>query len=426
MFRNYLKIAWRHLRKSRVYAFINIAGLASGMTAAFLIGLWVWDEITFDTYHRHYDRLAQVMVNQTSEGEIYTGSTIAMPVGEALRLHYRDNFRRISLVSFSGDDLVSIGTKRVTAKGIWAQADFPDMFTLEMIKGSRDALKDPSAMMISESLAKNLFGNEDPMNRVIRIVNRFDMKVAGVYRDLPPNTTFAGTVMLLAWDNPQNSYLNTNKDWVDHNGQLFVELADGVSAEQATAKIRNLPTPHVKGWHEEVMVYPMNKLHLWGDFSNGKATGGLILFVRLFIIVACFILLLACINFMNLSTARSEKRAKEVGIRKTMGSGRTQLVRQFLSESLLTALLAFLFATVLTLLFLPFFNRLSGKAIVIPWGNPVFWCIALGFTLFTGIVAGSYPAFYLSGFRPVKVLKGIFKAGPYAAIPRQVLVVLQF
>jgi putative ABC transport system permease protein len=425
MIRNYIKIAWRNLRKNKLYSFLNITGLATGMAVAILIGLWVWDEISFDHHFQHHKQLAQVMLNQSGEGEISTGQTIAMPLGNALRTQYAGDFKRLSLASYNNDHILVVGDKRLKGGGIWVQPDFPEMFTLDMIKGSRNVLKEPSSVLLSQSLAIMLFGNSDPLNKTVRVDDKLDMKVAGVYKDFPFNTSFYETKLLLPWDNKEN-WMNRQTSWDNHCGQLFVELFDNGNIPAVSAKIKSVPTPHIPKILEEAMLHPIDQLHLYTDFKNGKAAGGRIQFVWLLGIIGVFILLLACINFMNLSTARSEKRAKEVGIRKAVGSLRTQLISQFLSESILMTFIAFILSLALVQLSLPFFNELSDKQMTVAWGNPIFWLIATGFVLFTGIVSGSYPAFYLSHFKPVKVLKGVFKAGRFASMPRKVLVVLQF
>jgi ABC-type antimicrobial peptide transport system permease subunit len=320
---------------------------------------------------------------------------------------------------------LAAGNKKLPGSGRWVQPDFPEMFTLNMLQGKRNALKDPSSILLAESLAKALFGNSDPINKIIRLDNRQDLKVAGVYEDLPRNTTFYEAKLLLPWDNKDN-WLKEQKDWDNHSGELFVELSDKADIDKTTAKIKNVPTPYIKDWKEEIMLHPMDKLHLYSEFKNGKAASGPIQFVWLFGIIGVFVLLLACINFMNLSTARSEKRAREVGIRKTIGSLRRQLIGQFLTESVVVAFIALILAILTVQLSLPFFNRLADKQMSITWSNPQFWLLALGFTIFTGIISGSYPAFYLSAFEPIKVLKGVFRAGRLASVPRKVLVVIQF
>jgi ABC-type antimicrobial peptide transport system permease subunit len=425
MLQNYFKIAWRNLLKSKLYSAINILGLATGIAVAILIGLWIWDELSFDSYFKNHNRLAQVMVSQTIKGETETHGTVAMPLGNALDNQYAADFKRVSLTSHNSDHILAAGNKKLPGSGRWVQPDFPEMFTLNMLQGKRNALKDPSSILLAESLAKALFGNSDPINKIIRLDNRQDLKVAGVYEDLPRNTTFYEAKLLLPWDNKDN-WLKEQKDWDNHSGELFVELSDKADINKTTAKIKNVPTPYIKDWKEEIMLHPMNKMHLYSEFKNGRAVSGPIQFVWLFGIIGVFVLLLACINFMNLSTARSEKRAREVGIRKTIGSLRRQLIGQFLTESVVVAFIALILAILTVQLSLPFFNRLADKQMSITWSNPQFWLLALGFTIFTGIISGSYPAFYLSAFEPIKVLKGVFRAGRLASVPRKVLVVIQF
>jgi putative ABC transport system permease protein len=300
------------------------------------------------------------------------------------------------------------------------------MFGLTILKGNIQTLNDPSSIMISKSLAVALFGDANSLNKTILLDNKLNMKVGAVYEDLPENSSFAGTTLLLPWTNSGNTYLSTNTNWGDHNGEGFVELNNNITTAEATEKIKNLPTPFIKDWEETALVYPLDKLHLYGEFANGKPVGGRIQVVVLMGIIGAFVLFLACINFMNLATARSSKRAKEVGIRKTIGSLSIDLIGQFLIESILLTLFAFVIALLSAQLSLPFFNNLSGKHMHIPYSNPSFWMVCIGFALFTGIISGSYPAFYLSRFEPIKVLKGSFQGSRYNSIPRQVLVVLQF
>jgi ABC-type antimicrobial peptide transport system permease subunit len=425
MIKNYLKIAFRNLAKNKVSSFINITGLATGMAVALLVGLWIWDELSFNSNHENHSQLAQVMLSQTSMGETYTGETVAMPLGEALRNNHSGDFKYVSLTSWNNDHILAVGNNKLPGAGRWVQPDFPEMFTLSMIQGSRDALKDPSSILVAESFAKAIFGNDDPVNKTVKLDNKLDMKIGGVYEDLPRNSSFYNTKLLLPWDNNEN-WMNKQTDWDNHCGLLFVQLNDGADFNNITAKVKNIPTPHIKEVKEEIMLHPFAKLNLYTEFKNGKAVGGRIQFVWLFGIIGVFVLLLACINFMNLSTARSEKRAKEVGIRKAMGSLRGQLIGQFLSESIVFASLAFILALALVQLSLPFFNGLADKQMSIVWNSPLFWLLALGFTFFTGIVSGSYPAFYLSKFQPIKVLKGVFRAGRFASLPRKALVVVQF
>lgn len=441
MFRNYFLVAWRHLTRNGGYSFINIAGLGIGMAIALLISLWIADEFNFDHYSVHHRRIAEVMLVQRSSTSVMgkpaspehpitsVGQSISSVIGPILSKDYKDVFQKTALIGYSAIHLIGFGDKALSRAGNWTQYSFPEIFGLQMLAGSTAALKDPSTLLLAKSTARDLFGDADPMGKIVRLDNKQNYRVGGVFADLPLNTTFHDTQFLLPWDDKANGFLNTNTNWDDHSCWMFGEMAQGVSFDQATARIRELPTAHVTGWVEELMAYPLDKLHLHDQFdqnNNGVATGGRIRFVWLFGTIAAFILLLACINFMNLSTARSERRAREVGIRKTVGSLRGQLVGQFLGESVLTAAVAFVLAICLAYLGLPAFNRLAAKDLTIPLLSPVFWLASLGFILLTGILAGSYPAFYLSGFRAVKVLKGTFRAGRLAALPRQILVVTQF
>ncbi|MGN6213248.1 ABC transporter permease [Parafilimonas sp.] len=433
MLKNYFKIAWRNLVKNKVYSAINIVGLAAGMAVAMLIGLWISDEVTFDNYHANHKQLAQLMttfVDNDSTKE--TGPAVSMPVGEELRSKYGSDFKNISMASWNFGHVLGVGDKKITGRGMWVEGNFPSMLSLKMIKGNINALNDPSSVLISASIAKSLFGDEDAINKTIRFDNKNDFKVAGVFEDLPHNTTLYDAKLFLPW----KKYITTEDwlkraatQWNNHSWQCFVQLNDNIDAAKLTAKIKNVVMAHKNAATdgvEEAFIHPMDKWRLYSEFKNGKAETGRIQFVWLFAVIGVFVLLLACINFMNLSTARSEKRAKEVGIRKTVGSVRSQLVGQFLSESVLVAFLSFVLSILLVVLLLPMFNKLADKNISLPWNNGLFWLLATAFTLITGLISGSYPALYLSKFEPIKVLKGTFRVGKYASLPRKILVIVQF
>ncbi len=432
MLKNYFKIAWRNMLKSKVYSLINIIGLAIGMTVALLIALWIRDELTFDQYHKNHTQLAQVMTTQTFNGETGTGQAVAMPLGNELRTKYAADFKHVSMASWNFGHILATGDKKISKEGMWVEPIFPEMFSLQMIKGSLKGLTDPSSILLNASTAKALFGNEDPMNKLVKLDNKESYKVTGVFQDLPRNTSLYSTKLLLSW----NKYVTTQDwlkssmtQWGNHSFQAYVQVSNHADIARTTEKIKNASMVHLndaQDGKEELVLQPMGNWHLRSDFKNGKIAGGRIEFVWLFFIIGVFVLLLACINFMNLSTARSEKRAKEVGIRKTVGSLRSQIIGQFLSESVLVAFIAFIFSIGLVQLLLPFFNGLADKEMSIPWSNIIFWLLALGFTFLTGIVSGSYPAFYLSSFEPIKVLKGTFRVGRFASLPRKILVVIQF
>ena len=425
MLSNYLKITWRNLVRNKVYSFINIGGLAVGMAVAMLIGLWVWDELSFNRYHQNYDRIAQVMLNQTFNGVVGTQEENPPPLGNALRTTYGTDFKYVVMSTQASPTILTFGDKKLTKTGRTAEADVAEMLTLKMLKGTRASLKNPGSILLSESAAVTFFGDTDPLGRVLTINNEKTLNVTGVYEDLPQNSIFSDTDFIAPWNEKDHK-----GDWWYNSFQTFVQLADHADLGKVSAKIKDIKLinglKEERRYKPEIFLHPMSKWHLRSEFENGVNVGGRIQFVWLFGIIGAFVLLLACINFTNLSTARSEKRAKEVGIRKAVGSVRSQLINQFFSESFLVVMLAFVLSIGLVLSTLNTFNQVADKEIFMPWLNSSFWLASLSFVGLTGVIAGSYPAFYLSGFQPVKVLKGTFRAGRFAAIPRKVLVVVQF
>lgn len=441
MIRNYLKIALRNLVKNKVYSFINIAGLATGMAVAMLIGLWIYDELSFNRYHQNYDRIVQVMQHQTFNGDVGTQRANPYPLGPELLSRYGSEggpFKYVVMSSWTDSHILAYGNQKITRQGNFFEPQAPDMLTLNMRKGTRSGLKETNSVMLSESVANAFFGNADPIGRLIKIDNKFDVKVTGVYEDLPYNSDFKDLTFIAPWAlfiNNANWPEKLTNPWRANAFQTFAQLADHVGVQpddidKLSARIKdvklNRVNPTEARFKPTVFLHPMSKWHLYSEWKNGVNTGGRIQFVWLFGIIGVFVLLLACINFMNLSTARSEKRAKEVGIRKAVGSVRSQLIAQFFSESVLVVSIAFIVSLLLVQLSLPVFNEVADKKLTILRSNPLFWGLGLGFSLLTGLIAGSYPAFYLSAFQPVKVLKGTFRVGRFAAIPRQVLVVVQF
>jgi len=432
MIKNYLIIAWRNLIKNKVHSVINIAGLSVGMAVAMLIGLWIWDELSFDSNHKNRDTIAQVIQNVTNNGEVQTWQSVPLPLAAELRKNYGSLFKQVVNSAGYGDHMLALDNKKLNRTGMFMEPNGPEMFTLQMLKGNRNALIDPSSILISASTAKAYFGDSDPINKTLKIDNHYNAKVGGVFEDMPSNATFAGLNFIAPFDMgfTANDIRSMREPWRPNFCTLYVQTAEGadlsvISSTIKDAKLRNVSAVLAKK-KPALFLQPMSKWHLYDEFKDGKNTGGRIQYVWMFGIIGVFVLLLACINFMNLSTARSEKRAREVGIRKAIGSARGQLIYQFFSESVLCVSFAFVLALLFVQLSLPFFNEVAGKQITIPWANPFFWLMGIGFTLFTGIVAGSYPAFYLSSFQPVKVLKGAFRVGKMAALPRKALVVLQF
>ncbi len=430
MLGNYITIARRNLAKSKFSSLINIGGLAIGMSVAILIGLWIYDETSYNKSFQNYDRLGQLW--QFVKFDKVKGSYTVMPIPLAaeIRNKYPD-FQALSLTSGSQTLVLAAGEKKLAETGTYAEPVFPDMLTLTMLRGTRNSLKDPHSILLSQTLAKAMFGDTDPIGQLIRIGNTVNTKVTGIYQDLPDNSSFKDLHFIAPWDlylSTDDNAKNGQSQWDNNSFQIYAQLKPGASFAAISAKIRETRMTHDNPppYHPEFFVFPMARWHLYSDFYDGVNTGGTITFVWLFAIIGIFVLLLACINFMNLSTARSEKRAREVGIRKAIGSLRIHLISQFLAESLFITLIAFALAVIIASLCLPFFNSISGKQMTVPFSNPRFWLFGLSFSAFTGLIAGSYPALYLSSFKPVQVLKGTFKAGRLASIPRRVLVVLQF
>ncbi|HEX5171621.1 MAG TPA: ABC transporter permease [Cyclobacteriaceae bacterium] len=434
MYKSYFKISWRNLIRNKVYAAINIGGLALGMSVALLIGLWIYDELSFNKYHENYNHIARVMQRMTVNGSTGESKYLPFPLGPELRESYQNDFERVVMSTFLQDRIISNGDRKFNQLGQYMEPGAPDMLTLKMLKGTRSGLKEMHSILLSESLATALFSDEDPINKVVRIDDRYDLKVTGVYENLPKNSDFNELTFIAPW----NLYIDANKGWLnrfldswrDGMIQIFVQVPAQADMARVENKIQSTIQDHVKEEEKvfdfQTFLHPMEKWHLYNKFENGYATDGQIQFVWLFGIIGVFVLLLACINFMNLSTARSEKRAKEVGIRKSIGSVRNQLVNQFFSESILITSLAFILSLNIVLTTLPWFNQIADKQMNIPWTNEWFWISCVAFIVLTGLIAGSYPALYLSSFQAVSVLKGTFRAGRFASIPRQVLVVLQF
>jgi ABC-type antimicrobial peptide transport system permease subunit/AraC-like DNA-binding protein len=434
MFRNYLKIAWRNSLHNKVYSMLNIVGLAAGMAVALLIGLWVTDQYSYDRFLPGYQQLYQVEMNLTSQHSGTTTQTsIALPLTDVLRkeipgIKYvaeSDNIGRMNHGLLVGD-------KKLYLEGGAAGSDFFKIFQYPFIKGNANsALKELYSIVLTESTARALFGDADPMGKEVRFDNAQNMTVTGVMRDIPANATLQFKYLVpFAYSEATQGWIKDGRTkWTYNSFSAYVALEPGVTYGQIAPKIRdivNKRSPEMRSLKPQVIMHPLADWHLYNDFKNGKAVGGFVEYVRLFSIIGMLVLAIACINFMNLSTARSEKRAREVGVRKAIGSARIDLVYQFLLESVMVTFISFLLGLLLVQLVLPAFNTLTGSAIRIPYGNIGFWGIMIVFVLFTGLAAGSRPAFYLSSFNPVKVLKGSIQPGRWASLPRKALVVVQF
>ncbi|GAB3905285.1 ABC transporter permease [Larkinella knui] len=435
MVRNYLKIAFRNLVKHKGYSGINMGGLAVGMAVAMLNGLWIYDELSFNTYHQNYDSIAQVTERGIrKEGTRYSGTSLPYPLATELKANYQSYFKHILISQQPDDYILAAGDTKLTKKGQFIEAGAPEMLSLKMLRGTWAGLNDPHSILLSASAAEALFGKADPLDKLVRINTKMDAKVTGVYEDLPHNTGFHDIKFLAPFDlwTSVNPWVK-EQQWDNWFLFIYAQIQPNTDFDRVSALIKDIELNKLKGLEgqqeqiarqPQIHLLPMRDWHLHGHYNMDDT--GPVQFVWLIGLIGVFVLLLACINFMNLSTARSEKRAKEVGIRKAVGSLRGQLIGQFFSESFLVVLLAFVWALVLVTLSLSWFNDVAAKQLSVPWTNLYFWLASVGFTLLTGFVAGSYPALYLSSFQPVKVLKGVIRVGRFATIPRQVLVVLQF
>ena len=423
MIRNYLKVALRNLWRSKGFSMINITGLAIGLASAMLISLWIYNQVTFDRFHKNDHELYQVWNRGIFDDRLNCWDNVPKILGPTLRLEYPEisNVVRTNSRWF----VTRTKDKKISSSALIADSTFLSMFSFPMVTGdANSALNNTYSLVITEKMAKKMFGGEEALNKVITIDSN-NFTVTGVLKDLPANTRF-DFEMILPW-----SYMTKtgqdDKNWGNNSCHTYVQLKSGTNAPMVNRKIQDVTKRHSAGQEQqEIFLHHISNWHLYSRFENGKIVGGRIELVVMFGIIACFILLIACINFMNLSTARSEKRAKEVGVRKVAGANKSLLVGQFLGESILIALIAGVFAALIVVLCLPSFNLLVAKQLVLPYNNIYFWLIAITFILVTGLLAGSYPAFFLSSYKPSEVLKGTFKKSHSAINPRKVLVVLQF
>ncbi len=429
MIRNYFIVSLRNLLKKKIYSIINITGLAIGITCSILILLWVNDELSFDKFHPKADRLYQLMASADFDNTINTWQSVPLPSYEALKTA-NSYIRNSAVTDWGGDHLLVHGEKKLYLRGFFVSEEFLTMFEFPLIYGNAtDVLNDASSIVITEETAAKFFGEEDPINRVIRVDDRGDLKVTGILKDIPKNSSFEFDY-LISWKHRRsvNPWVIENEDnWGNYSFQVFVELSEHMHLAEVNEAIKPMLQDNGEDdMKSELFLYPLLRWRLHFSFENGEEKGGMIDFVKMFSLIAVFILIIACINFMNLATARSESRAREVGIRKSIGSKRSDLIIQFISESLLISFIAYFIAILATFLILPFYNNLVDKELYINFRSFDFWIFSIIMILLTGLLAGSYPAFYLSSFKPIKVLKGKLQEGRRASLPRKILVILQF
>ena len=428
MFKNFFKIAFRNLDRNKGFSIINITGLAIGMAAAILILLWIQNEYSYDGFHKNKDRIYEVWNRVPFNGKTSCWNTVSAGVARALEKDLPEVERAVR-TSHTNNFLLSVGDKKIIKTGIMVDTGFLQMFSFPMQAGNPStALNAMHSMVLTEKTAKSLFGNEDAMGKTIKIENKDNFIVTGILKDLPNNTRFDFDY-LMPYSNLKYGE-GQDLGWGDNSTPTYVLLKPNANYASIALKIKDLKQRYDDGaktmkW--EFFLYPIDRWRLYSSFTNGlEDKGGRVTFVKLFGIIAGFILLIACINFMNLSTARSEKRAREVGIRKVMGAMKGSLIRQFIGESVFIASLAGIAAIMIVQISLPGYNQLTEKNLFIDFGSIGTWVAFVGFILFTGLLAGSYPAFFLSSFQPVKVLKGTFNKVNALITPRKILVVLQF
>tara|TARA_Y100001980_G_C14556902_1_gene352976 strand:+ start:56621 stop:59038 length:2418 start_codon:yes stop_codon:yes gene_type:complete len=430
MLKNYIKIALRNLWKSRFYTSLNIFGLAVGMAAFILIAMWVLDELNYNKYHSHYEQIAQIRQNRISNGEVQTQLGLPGPLATHLKTSFPNYFEEVVLSSHPARRVLTYQQQTVFRNGYFMESGGEKILDLKIIRGAPAFPLDASSFLISESLSKSLFGEQDPIGKLITIDNSISVEITGVYQDLPPNSTFGWTFFFGSLDlyvKFQRWAIHTRENWNNSFWQTYALLKSQVSSEEVSTLIRDeVFNITEEPSHPELFLYPMSKWHLYPDFKNGKWVSTRLNTLWRFGLIGILILILAVINFINLSTARAGKRAREIGIRKSIGSLKRQLVTQFLTESFLVVVIALGLSVVIVQLALPFFNQIAVKSMELNLLSGQLWLLLFIFAFITSLLAGSYPAFYLAAINPVRVLKNIPIDGRGTILPRKVLVVLQF
>ncbi|HEY4110253.1 ABC transporter permease [Puia sp.] len=432
MFTNYFKSAWRNILRGKGFTLFNILGLSTGMAVALIIGLWVSYQLSYDRFLPQYEQAQRIMVRSANNGETNAGFSTSLPVASVLKKDI-PGIRYVAQADWFGMHGLVAGDKKLYSKGGFAGEEFLKIFQYPLLQGNAgEVLKEPASIVLTRATAIALFGNQDPMNKTVRLDNLQDLKVSGVLADLPGNSSLQFDYLI-----PFSFYIQT-QGWIRDNLnnwnldpiQTFVALQPGITSAQIQPRLNEIVKKYNPDGYQQsklqLFTQSLKNWHLYADFKNGAEAGGFIDYVRIFSIVGLLVLLIACINFTNLSTVRAERRAKEVGVRKAIGSLRSHIIIQFLTESLLIAFFAFAVALVFVYASLPAFNALTACTVSIPWHNAPFWGMMLAYILFTGLLAGSRPAFYLSSFRPVKVLKSSVQISKASALPGKILVVMQF
>jgi putative ABC transport system permease protein len=425
MLKNYLKIAWRNIQRSKGYAFINIAGLGIGMAASILILIWVQFELSVDRFHEHSDRVFAVWRNTEMQGEIFTWDYTPASYAPALKDQFPE-VEEVARITEWDPQLLTVGASSFYEEATFTEPGFFKMFSFEVIEGDPSkAMEEPESIVLTESVAKKLFGDEPALGKTVKWAKRFDLEVKAIIKDLPQNTNFPFTVFLSFKKLEQMGW--SDDFWGNNSYRTFAMLTEGASLENFNEKFKGFTAKNTEYDDISDFLFPFEDLHLYSKFENGQSVGGKIELIRMFGIVSLLVLFIAGINFVNLSTAQSDKRSKEVGIRKLSGAGRGMLIGQFLAESTLIAVAAYIFALILVSILFSWFTNLIGQDLESPFTQPFFWALSAFYVIGIGILAGSYPAFLMSSYRPAIALKPILNTRRGLGIkPREVLVVFQF
>jgi putative ABC transport system permease protein len=426
MFRLNLKIALRSLWKNKGFTLINVGGLSIGLASCMILLLYVNYEWGYDKQFKHHENTYVVYQNSPSSGKVFSWAWTPNVMAEEVREKI-PGVVWASHSTYPSSKLISYDDKKIKDAGVFADPSFVKILNYQFLKGNPDAvLKNVNSIVITKSFSEKLFGSEDPINKIVKLNNTEVLTVEAVIEDVPVNSSIQFQY-LMPWSlfEKMEPWVR-NGNWGNNMCLTLVQLKSQADFDQANAQMTDIYQRNQKEVTSKALLFPLDKWHLYDDFENGQSVGGKIDQLKIFMLLAVCILMIACVNFMNLSTASSEKRAKEVGVRKAIGSTRKSLIGQFLLESLILAMMSTILAVLLTEIALPYFNQLLNLQLVIQYNDWMFWLTLTGLMIFTGLIAGSYPALYLSSFEPVKVLKGLNITIGNAVSIRKILVVFQF